>query len=366
MQNPGNSGATSQLVPEVQMIQGVPMIVNVSECVLDVDSNLSRNPPYTAPEDFGADLRNVYNVLNDPNVMILVPDTFDTYKCKDCNIVLSGYKRGDPHLNEHIQCGGGQCRYVKAKFRGREKELLIIQGNLRFQRGVLAFPEFMFYSKDGHVTINRTEFCVVCAYPSDEYHYSACAEMGKRLKAKLKHLKLDVPIDDTPLFTKRGPGCAYRWGDLETDSVLAYCTTDFSVLGETANMHHIPDTVDTHKCFTCSLEIQNFVQNDTLLGEHIYHKGDSCQYIAEKFKGRRHELMLRIGKERYRKGSIAFPDTVTNADYGYTAIGRLHHCVVCSAVVLQERYLPAQGHNPHCAEMKKSLLMKLKNMKLLQ
>uniref|UniRef100_A0A4W5LF91 MCL1 apoptosis regulator, BCL2 family member b n=1 Tax=Hucho hucho TaxID=62062 RepID=A0A4W5LF91_9TELE len=36
-------------------------------------------------------------------------------------------------------------------------------------------------------------------------------------------------------------------------------------------MYHVPHTVDKHKCWTCKLEIDSFVENDTLLGEHIYH-----------------------------------------------------------------------------------------------
>ena len=70
MQNPCCSGTTPECVPEVQIIQGDP------------------NDP------------------NDPNVMKHVAGTYDTYKCTDCNIELSGCKRGDPGLKEHVLRAG--------------------------------------------------------------------------------------------------------------------------------------------------------------------------------------------------------------------------------------------------------------------
>lgn len=79
------------------------MIVNL-DAQPEADSRLSSNPWY-----------NDCDVLDDPRAMLLVPGTCDTYKCNDCNIVLSGYKRGDPGLSDHIRSGGGQCRYIRAK-----------------------------------------------------------------------------------------------------------------------------------------------------------------------------------------------------------------------------------------------------------
>lgn len=245
---------------------------------------------------------------------------------------------------------------MKLKCRGREKELIILQGMLRFQSGLLAFPEFTLYSNDGYVTIAGTKHCIICASPPGQDHYIACPEIGNLLKTKLKHLKLAGSIDSTPLFTRRGPGHEYSWGGLEPDSALAYDTTNFGVL--------LPHTVDTHKCFMCNLEINNFVENDILLGEHIYHVYNTrgrCKYLADRYTNREDEIMLILGKERYRKGTIAFPDTiVTESAYGYTSISGLNHCVFCSALTIQGRYLPSEGHHPHCDEMTKELRMRLK------
>jgi hypothetical protein len=364
MQNPIYSGTTLECVPEVQIIQGVATVVTVFDHRLEVDSNQTITPQYTTPENCFKGRRNEYDLLKDPNVMMRVDGTYDTYKCADCNIVLSGYKRGDPGSNEHVRHGKGQCRYVKLQYRGREKELIILQGRLRFQSGMLAFPDFMLYSNDGYVTIAGTKHCIICTSPPDQDHYMACPDIGNRFKATLKHLKVAGSIDSTPLFTRRGPGHEYRWGDLETDSCLAYDTNHFGVLGESANMYHLPNTVDTHKCFMCNIEIKNFVENDTLLGEHIFHVYNTsgrCKYLTDRYTNREDEMMLLLGKERYRRGKIAFPESIiTNSAYGYTSIRDLNRCVVCSALTIQGRYLPSQGHHPRCDEMTKELRTRLK------
>uniref|UniRef100_A0A674BFJ1 Bcl-2 Bcl-2 homology region 1-3 domain-containing protein n=1 Tax=Salmo trutta TaxID=8032 RepID=A0A674BFJ1_SALTR len=101
---------------------------------------------------------------------------------------------------------------------------------LRFQSGLLAFPEFKLYSNVGYVTIAGTKHCIICASPPGQDHYIACPEIGNLLKTKLKHLKLSGSIDSTPLFTRRGPGHEYSWGALDTDTrqlikcVLGQCT----------------------------------------------------------------------------------------------------------------------------------------------
>uniref|UniRef100_A0A3B4H829 Bcl-2 Bcl-2 homology region 1-3 domain-containing protein n=1 Tax=Pundamilia nyererei TaxID=303518 RepID=A0A3B4H829_9CICH len=40
--------------------------------------------------------------LADAAGMIHIAGSYDTYKCVDCNIVLSGYKKADRSLNEHV------------------------------------------------------------------------------------------------------------------------------------------------------------------------------------------------------------------------------------------------------------------------
>ena len=350
------------------MVQGVPRIVTVSDCQLDTDGNSSRRPEHTPPMQCGGSLRNEYELLNDARVMMHISGTYDTYKCMDCNIVLSGYKRGDPGLNEHLQ-RGGQCRYIKMKYWGREKELLILQGKLRFQCGLIAFPEFLLSSNNGYVNIAGVKHCSICTCLFGEDHYIACEVICKRLKVKLKSLEVfwtssyDALLFKVPRLTSGLFGCS-----IATDGSLAHFTTDFTVLGESANMYHRAQTVDTHTCYQCHIDINNFVQNDTLLGEHIYHvynAGSQCPYIEDRFNGRQPELMSILGNERYRKGSIAFPAGIINAVYGFITIGGVKRCLVCSAMTFQGAYLPPQGHYQHCDEMTKSLTSKLKHMKFI-
>ena len=348
---------------EVLIFGGLPMIVPLTDWQLDTDRNSSSRPLRIPQMQFGQSVRNEYELLNDPRVMILVCGTYDTYKCVDCNIVLSGYKRGDPGLNEHVHRGGGECRYIKTIYRGREKELLVLRGKLRFQQGLIAFPEFLLYSNNGYVNISGVGHCSICTCPFGEDHYIACEEIRKGLRWKLKNLKVKS-INDAPLF--KGPEPSFSLcNNIESDSSLVHFSRDFTVLGESANMCYRPQTLDTHVCFQCHLSVQDFVQNDTLLGEHIYHvynEGGQCPYLEDRFKDRKHTLVAILGMERFRKGSIAFPDSITDAVYGCTTIGVGTYCLVCSAMTVQGIQLRPQGHHPHCEEMTKSLTSKLKNI----
>lgn len=296
--------------------------------------------------------RSEYDVLDDPNVMIRIDGTYDTYQCQDCNIVLSALKRGDPGFEEHLWHGGGRCRYFQIKYAGREEELIISKGKLRFKKGFLALPQFIFSAVNRYVPVAGTRHCIVCASPGHQHHHfhSACAEMTRRLIVSLKHLTLDVQMDKVPLFSP------------------LRCINNFSVLGESANMYHLADTVDTHKCLDCEVEIKDFVANDTLLGEHIYHvyiRGGLCPYLEQKFENQKDELMVILGKERYRRGLIAFETAVTNAERGFAALNGQRRCLVCSALTTQTIHLPTMGHYPHCNKMKCTIVKMLQNMKLL-
>lgn len=296
--------------------------------------------------------RSEYDVLNDPDIMIRINGTYDTYQCLDCNMVLSAFKRGDPGFKDHLWHGGGQCRYFQIKYAGRVEELDVSKGELRFQKGFLALPQFILSAVNGYVLIARNRYCIVCASPDYLHHqfHSACAEMARRLTVSLKYLTLDVQIDSAPLFSP------------------LRLINNFSVLGESANMYHLPNTVDRHKCFDCKVEIGDFVVNDTLLGEHIYHvynRGGRCPYLEKKFENQQDELMAILGKERYRRGLIAFESSVTKAEYGFTVFNRQRRCLVCSALTTQIMHVPTLGHYPHCNQMKHAIVKMLQNMKLL-
>lgn len=293
-----------------------------------------------------------YDVLDDPDVMIRESGTYDTYRCLDCNVVLSGYKRGDPGREEHLWRGNGQCRYFQFKYADRKEELIVALGRLRFQKGFLAFPQYIFHAIDGYVTIAETQRCVVCACPAHRHDFrNACEETVRRLVVILKHLTLEVPVRTDRLFN---------------NASIRY--PNFAVLGESANMYHLTGTADTYKCAACELEIKDFVVDDTLLGEHIYqvyNRNINCSYIADRFGNRKDELAVILGKARYRKGLVAFEAIVTKAECGYTVINGQRRCVVCGALIVHGRHLKIAGHHPHCEEMKQSCIEKLYNMRLL-
>ncbi|KAI4794960.1 hypothetical protein KUCAC02_031754 [Chaenocephalus aceratus] len=133
-------------------------------------------------------------------------------------------------------------------------------------------------------------------------------------------------------------------------------------------MHHLPQTFHTHKCSVCGLELHTFVRGDTLLGEHIYHSHvlyRACPYITQRFLGMEQELMLTIGRERYRRGFVAFHQGFAEATRGFALINKLNRCLVCSAAALPGCYLPFQGHRPGCDRIKAQVCTTLEGLKIL-
>lgn len=294
-----------------------------------------------------------YDLLNNSRILQHIPGTYDTYKCTDCGSTMSGYKRGDPHLNEHIWSGEARCRYIMTKFKNRKNELKIIQGQLRLQRGFLAFPNSVLHATDGYVLMQGTKCCVFCTRATTQDHFIACPDMISHLKRNLRSMRLARPFDITPLYFD---------DDLESDSVSALPLSRLNLLGDRANMQHISGTLDEHVCFQCKLQLKSFLRNDTLLGEHIYHvynNGFSCSYLEERFCKDREKLDLILGQERFRKGYVAFPNAVTYSSGGAVVINGLKRCVVCACHVF------TQGHDKYCEYMQKELNRKLKEMKLL-
>lgn len=293
-----------------------------------------------------------------------VAGTYDTYKCPDCNIKLSGYKRGDPGLREHILEGKGQCQYLKQKFKGREDELTVLQGQIRFERGYLAFPHYILGSECGYVNLSHGKYCLVCASREGEEHslYQACQDMTNRVLINIKHMRFNVIMNQTRQFY-RGPG---HTNNLETDSSQVLPCQYLHTLGDFANMYYVDGTVDTHKCYTCGLTLCHFKEGDTLLGEHVFHTynyGNTCQALEVRFKADRYDLERILGAERARRGYIAYPTHLLEARSGFISVKGVPQCVMCGVTTIQGLYLP--NHGPHCAAMKQGIGDRLQNMRLL-
>ena len=362
MYMPGNS--RERFTAEVKIIQGIPMIVFVYEPELDsdleTDGDLSTAVEWsrcTTPRGFGAAWKTGPKRVNGLNGVTRIPGT-EMYQCNDCDYIYGLYTDNPEPDRAHFQYGGGQCLSFKAINGGQENELLIIQGKLRFMRGYVAFPQFVFYSEYGCMTIDGTRHCIVCGHKPGEGHPdSNCDNMKRLLKIKLTSLKLHENMDTVRLFSTAR---STTWGLIECDGISTRCTTDFSILGPRANMQYIHGTVDSHQCFQCGITVSNFVENDTLLGEHIHHSNGSCPYIAREFKNQKGELDAIMGKERYRRGHIAIPDLAIQAHYGRIGSRGARSCVICSAI--ERTHLPANGHYSYCDAMKESLRKKLNNM----
>lgn len=295
-----------------------------------------------------------YDILSNRNVLEPIPGTYDTYRCTDCGCTMSGYKRGDPHLKEHIWTGQAQCRYIVVKFKNRLHELAIIQGQLRIQKGFLAFPNSLLHSTYGYVAIQGTYYCVFCSCAANQGHFIACQDMISRLKRNLRSMTLSKSCDETWLLLDH---------DSQVHGDSDQGPSSLTLLGEKANMQYVEGTSNEHVCFQCNLQLRSFERNDTLLGEHIYYiynNGLSCPYLEDRFSKNREKLELILGQERFRKGLIAFPNALTtSSNAGNTVVNGLRRCIVCA------RHVFTEGHHALCENMQNELKMKLREIKLL-
>lgn len=297
--------------------------------------------------------------------LIPVAQTYDTYKCVDCDIVLAGYKRADKNLNKHILRSaviGKKCRYIGNKFKHRYRELRTLEGLLRFREGHVAFPGHMLLAKNQYRTIEGRWYCVLCSQEKDRQHYPACADVMEMVKRYVKDTKL-ISRPAGPLLFNSAVARALEPGWLECDSTASDrdCgVSDFTVLGDRANMNYIPGTRDKHHCNECGLYLHDFVEGDTFLGEHIYYTyndGRRCSYIDRKYT--RQQIMYTLGLERFRRGMLAFPTLMFKSDHGYS-ITEGARCVVCAASAV-----PSCEHKTGCANMTNALAEKLKCISML-
>lgn len=341
--------ANAPHAPRVQIIQGEPVVVT------HTDSNRWYNNPSEE------------QILADGAIMTPVPHSYDTYKCNDCDVILAGYKSGAVNLEEHIWKGSARCRYIKAKFRGRENHLIDLHGGVRFNKGLVALPQYLLCSNQGYVTVAGRRHCVICSmaettkYTFGNGHFLNCSTLAEMMTQKAKTLALEASGTDGPVFRHT------RTGEFKPTRESA-SWTDCVFQADPANMRHVSGTVEDRQCDACGIRVKDFVENDTLLGEHIYHvynESGFCPYIEDRFRGKWANLRLILGYERYRRGQIAFPEALAKNSYGFVELNGRYRCVICAATAdYGAHYTSNQQHRINCNEIKDCVLMKLRYCKL--
>lgn len=296
-------------------------------------------------------------ILADSTIMVHMPQTYDTYKCNDCGVILSGYKSGNVDMKAHIWKGSARCRYIKAKFRYTENLLLALHGQVRFDHGCVALPQYILCANQGYVTVAGRELCVICCTTKGNEHRYNCDSVTHQMLRRCTTLAADAYSTDGPVFRDA------RVDEFRpTADSMVWTHSEFKA--DPANMQYVSGTADWHRCSACNISVKDFVENDTLLGDHIYHvynNGGVCPYIEERFQGKRDNLRLILGYERYRRGMFAFPDAAANNRYGYVKINRRYRCVVCAASGEYGTYYTAdQHHRIMCTDIKESILMKIR------
>lgn len=323
--------------PNVQIVGGEPTVVTHKRA-----KNFDPSPD---------------QMLADNTVMMHMPGTHDTYKCVDCGIILSGYKTDTVDTEAHIWKGGALCRFIKTKFSLTKNLLIGLHGRVRFKHGCVALPQYILWANQGYVNVTGRMLCVICCSSQDGDHCYNCDAVTRRLVRHCTTLAADACSTDAPLFREA------RVDEFKPAINASKWTYD-EFQADPANMEYMPGTADGHRCPSCKISVNNFVENDTLLGEHIYHvynSGGACSYIEERFKGKQDNLRLILGYERYRRGMFAFPEAVANSRYGYVSINGRYRCIVCAASGEYETYYTAdQHHRIMCATIKESVLAKLR------
>lgn len=261
----------------------------------------------------------------------LTQQSLTDYVCLDCDLLLPDYGYGEEQsLYDHVYTNhvrGGTCRYIRKKYEHDQKGLLFALGTARFRRGLVAFPEYIFYGLMGYVELANVLRCIVCATERGKKHPPVCATMSERMATDLRKLKLHEPPVKLLFVTQSLR--SDEDDDLECDGVnVTGSRSEFHALGDKANMHHVRGTVDRHSCNACATSVAAFEEGDTLLREHVYHvynEGNTCAYLER--VTRHAERRTIVAEERYRKGFAAFADELLRCDNG-TYDDR---CVVCAA-----------------------------------
>lgn len=168
--------------PHVQIVQGEPVVVT------------HRNDrPWL-------DCLSEEQILADSTIMAPMPQPYDTYKCNDCGVILSGYKTGNVDVEAHIWKGSARCRYIKAKFRARENLLLALHGRVRFDKGCVALPQYLLCANQGYVTVAGRKLWVICCTAEGAVHCHNCDSVTHRMVLQCKTIALDAPSTDGPVF----------------------------------------------------------------------------------------------------------------------------------------------------------------------
>lgn len=335
--------------PHVQIVQGEPVVVRHKP-----------ERPWLRP-------LTEEQILADCTIMVHIPETYDTYKCNDCGVILSGYKTDTGYkvgsgykpesvnVQTHIWKGAAGCRYIKAKYRGRENHLIALHGQVRCKEGCVALPQYILCADQGYVTIAGRKLCVICCAIEGDEHQRNCDSIAHKMLLQCKELAIDTPNTKAPVFREPQDG-----ESKPTAESQVWMRTEFNA--DPANMRYVPGTTDTHQCSACGISVKDFVENDTLLGDHIYHvysEGACCPYIEERFLRKRDNLRLILGYERYRRGMFAFPDAAAKNCYGYVEINGRYRCVVCAASREYGAYT-TEHHRIMCNDIKEYMVMKLR------
>lgn len=117
----------------------------------------------------------------------------------------------------------------------------------------------------------------------------------------------------------------------------------------------IQQSATEYRCLDCEVSLTSYENNiwtDTsVLDEHVYvnsTRGGVCRYIKKRYENNPKGLALVLGKARFRRGYVAFPDLVFYGSSGFVELDNVQRCVLCTTE-------KGGFHPPQCSIMAKRM-----------
>lgn len=246
--------------------------------------------------------------------------------------------------------------------RGTEEGDILHQGQRRFDRGLVAFPDFTEY-REARVHLGTVEYCPVCARPREAQLHKvgdACPEIKRLVRASL----VKTPLIDTPsrlANRRRRARRAWRIRQRKEIGLSSGAARPSSgeKFAEGKRGAGGREEEDRYRCCHSESEIREFERNPFKLAKHLYHVDATkmdCSYCLGFSQEHRGTYRMMLGRERYERGFMAFPDALFSSSCGYTVFDTVPKCIVCGVRAPYDhwQYLQ-QDHLPGCKDMMRVL-----------
>lgn len=240
---------------------------------------------------------------------------------------------------------------------GGKDDSVVGRGRVRYQKGLVAFPDFICYS-DARVMFQGVNHCPVCAQPDGpQLHFvgDRCLTIKKALSWLLLTTPLLVPRPRKKTLPTlcvcpeqaRSERMPRRDHDLPIGPIMRRTGRHDCTRGTTRNASrdHMP-----HSPFCLHTEKDTKTASSSPKHRFDVHApGKECSFpVCALCETGGHIYSDTLGKERYGRGFMACPESVFLSTQGYTSAYSTDICLVCGTPT-------GRGHRPRCEDMTRVL-----------